>query len=154
MSPHRTRIAALILVTVAAAGFAPPCLADPFVKLKGEGSVTFDDGSAVLRVEGTATELGRFICYGEITFAPGTGPGSLDGEGVVAFAAADGDVLVGVIDWHIDADGTGQAAFHWRDTVTFGDGTTAASTGRFADRRPPGAQVTSIINEGAVATFR
>jgi hypothetical protein len=143
-----------IAITFAFAAVPPTASADPLIKLKCQGTLTSDGGSAVLRVEGTATELGQFACYGEIVFAPGLEPGSLDGDGVVAFAAANSDVLVGVIAWHINADGTGQAAFHWRDTVTFGDGTTAASTGRFADRRPPGAQVTSIINEGSVATFR
>jgi hypothetical protein len=27
---------------------------------------------------------------------------------------------------------------HWRNAVTFSEGTTVASTGRFVDHRPPG----------------
>jgi hypothetical protein len=34
---------------------------------------------------------------------------------------------------------------HWRDAVTFGDGTTVASTGRFVDHRPPGATGTFLL---------
>lgn len=153
IDPVKLLVATLALMACAA--FPPLAIAESAVEIQGTGTLAMgDSGAGELRLSGTASHLGKFSCFAELVFQPGDEEGSLDGAGVVAFTAANGDMLVGVIAWHIDTDGTGQASFHWRDAVTFGDGTTAASTGRFAERRPPGAQVTSIINEGSVATVR
>jgi hypothetical protein len=152
--PSVRRIAAAVAV-LAGVAIPMPAPADPIIKIQGRGTLTLDaDGLAVLRLAGAASELGRYVCYGEVAFELDDEDGSLDGTGPVAFTAADGDRLVGIVSWHIDPDGTGQATFRWRDDVTFADGTVVLSTGRFADRRPPGAVVATIINEGAVATFR
>src|SRR5262245_2123483 len=133
--PAKIAMPALLLFAVAA--FPPHAAADPPLKLKGGGTLTVDDdGLGVLRLQGTATQLGQFDCYAELAFEPGAEEGSLDGFGVVAFTAANGDVLVGRMTWHTGADGTGLTEFRWQDAVTFSDGTTAESTGRFANRRP------------------
>lgn len=132
-------LAALMLLTA----FAHFAAADqPLGKMRVKSvSLTFGTGGyAVLRMEGTAPELGNCTCYGEVDFVPGEEEGALDGLGVVAFTAADGDVLVGVIAVQ-DLDIVHQQAgfeIHWRDAVTFRDGTTVESTGRFVDHRPPG----------------
>jgi hypothetical protein len=104
-----------------------------------------DDGFAVLRMIGTAEELGNCACYGELVFVPGEDEGTLDGTGVVAFTAANGDILVGVIAAQLDTVAqTLSFVIHWRDAVTFSDGTTVESTGRFVNHRPPGLRDRSI----------
>src|SRR5262249_53273392 len=101
-------------------------------------------GSAVAHLNGTAAQLGKFAAYAELEFeAPGAG-GPYLGKGIVAFEAANGDMLVGEVSWTINADNSGELAFHWRDAVTLGDGTIVASSGRFAKRRPPGVVTRSV----------
>ena len=101
---------------------------------------------------GTASHLGRFTARGEVEFLPGEEEGSLVGEGVVVFEAANGDLIVGVVSWLVHPpDGAGFSGtdihFSWRDSVEFSDGRVVASTGRFADAgsRPPGLVVIAII---------
>jgi hypothetical protein len=100
-------------------------------------------------LEGTASHLGQFTAYGEVKFLPGQTSGSLLGSGVVVFTAANGDQLVGVVSWEADAEAGGSRTsgihFSWRDSVTFSDGRTVSSTGRFAQSRPPGLVVIAII---------
>jgi hypothetical protein len=111
------------------------------VKLKGEGAIDLSqEGTPTFAFSGTASHLGRYTCYGEIEFHPGATKGSMDGVGVAVFVAANGDLLVGVATCELDADGTGQMRFSWRDSVEFSDGTIVSSTGRFATSRPPGAE--------------
>ena len=131
-----------------AVAHAQSVVTGPQIKVQGEGTLDMNNpDSAVLHLSGTASHLGKFDCSGEIAFQPGEEEGSLEGYGIVAFTAANGDQLVGIITWHINADGTGQASFAWRDAVTFADGTTAESTGRFAESRPPGANVSTSSNQ-------
>jgi hypothetical protein len=137
-----TRFGPVAVALVALAAFPPFAAADqPLGKLNVKTfSLTFEeDGLAVLRVTGTAEELGRCSCHGEIVFIPGADEGTLLGEGVIAFTAANGDLLVGVVAALLDKeDNVLSVVIHWRDAVTFGDDTTIESTGRFVDRRPPG----------------
>jgi hypothetical protein len=135
------KFAPVVLALLALAAVAPSAVADqPLSVCRGySGSLTSrDDGVAVLRLIGTAEALGKFSCYGEIVFIPWNEDGTLLGTGVVAFTAANGLQLVGVIAAGIDADGDFSAEIHWRDDVTFSDGTTVASSGRFVEHRPPG----------------
>lgn len=92
-------------------------------------------------LSGTASHLGRFECQGEAEFLPGETEGSLVGEGVAVFEAANGDRLVAVVTWMIEPDGRARAEFPWRDSVQFSDGTIVFSTGRFRTNRPPGALI-------------
>ena len=98
---------------------------------------------------GTASHLGKFTAYGEVEFVPGEEEGSLEGDGVVVFTAANGDLLVGVVSWDVDASGaeprTSHIHFSWRDSVEFSDGSIVFSTGRFEHDRPPGLVVIAII---------
>jgi hypothetical protein len=116
-----------------------------------EGTVDlFADGSIkAFALTGNASHLGNFRAYGEVAFNPGPAPGSLVGEGVAVFQSANGDLLVGVVSWDIDPFVNARAdtgiQFHWRDFVTFSDGTVVASTGRFVDSHPPGLVVIAII---------
>jgi hypothetical protein len=101
-------------------------------------------------LEGTASHLGDFTARGEVVFVPGDMEGSLVGEGVVVFTAANGDLLVGVTQWEVDPTdphGLSGASIHmsWRDSVTFSDGTVVANTGHFVKSRPPGLVVIAII---------
>jgi hypothetical protein len=136
------RLTGMVLALLALAAFPPFAAADqPLGKVKVKcATLTFDDdGLAVLHMTGTAGELGNCACYGEIVVVPGAEERTFDGMGVVAFSAANGDLLVGVIAAHIDmVDRTLHAEIHWRDAVTFSDGTTVESSGRFVDNLPPG----------------
>jgi hypothetical protein len=128
-----------------------PAMGQSPIKLKKwEGSIDFNpDGTSSFVLEGTASHLGRYSAYGEVEFLPGDQEGSLAGEGVVVFEAADGDLLVGVVSWDVDAEGdefrTSHIHFSWRDAVEFSDGTIVPSTGRFVESRPPGLVVIAII---------
>src|SRR3954468_23383344 len=90
---------ALLPVTLALLALPVPAGADqPLgeLKVKSISLKIGDDGSAVLRVAGTAEELGNCTGYGELSFVRGE-EGTLEGTGVIAFAAANGDLLVGII---------------------------------------------------------
>jgi hypothetical protein len=121
------------------------------VKLKNfEGTIDFStERTSSFTLEGTASHLGQFTAYGEVEFLPGEEEGSYVGDGVVVFEAANGDLLVGVVNWEVDAeDGdfrTSHIHFSWRDAVEFSDGTIVSNTGRFVDDRPPGLVVIAII---------
>jgi len=104
-------------------------------------------GPRAFTLAGEATHLGKFTAEGEVEFTSES-DGSLIGEGVVVFTAANGDLLVGVVDWEVAAGGnlrTSNLGFHWRDSVEFSDGTVVHSTGRFVKDRPPGLVVIAII---------
>ena len=135
------KIVPVAMALLALASVAPPAAADqPLAVCRGySGSLLAgDDGIAVLRLVGTAEAQGRFTCYGELVFIGENEDGALFGMGVIAFTAANGDHLVGVIAAEIDADGNFSAAIHWRDEVTFSNGATVANSGRFVENRPPG----------------
>ena len=101
-----------------------------------------EDGVSLLRMSGTGPELGTFSAFAEIEFAPALDDDLFDGTGVVAFATANGDLLVGVIAAKLevlDSDhGLLTSEIEWRDSVTFSDGSTRSSSGRFKHHRPPG----------------
>jgi len=105
------------------------------VELSAEGPTPFS-------LAGIASHLGKFTAVGEIEFFPGDDEGSLAGEGVVVFKAANGDLLVGNVTWNVGpADGDDRGShlhFGWADSVKFDNGEVVASTGRFTDNRPPG----------------
>jgi hypothetical protein len=98
---------------------------------------------------GTASHLGKFAASGEVEFVAGEDEGSLDGLGVVVFEAANGDLLVGNVEWAVDGNGdthrTSHIHFSWTNSVTFSDGTVVSNTGRFVKDRPPGLVVIAII---------
>jgi hypothetical protein len=136
--PGRHQITAVALLTFF--GVSAPAFAESPVKLQGGGAIQYTPGGlSSFILSGTASHLGRYTCYGEVVFLPGRDRGSLDGVGVAAFMAANGDFLVGVVTWQVDARGASECHFSWRDSVEFSDGTMISSTGRFATSRPPGA---------------
>ncbi len=144
------RGAALLAVFLALFGMcAVHGSAQSAVKLSGGGSLAFNPGGiSPFVLSGTASHLGRYNCFGEVAFVPGA-QGSLDGSGVAVFQAANGDRIVGVVTWHIDAAGNGSVAFHWADYVQFSGDRVFQSTGRFATSRPPGAvSSTRLIKDG------
>jgi hypothetical protein len=75
------------------------------------------------------------------------------GHGCLVFTVANGDLLVGVVEWDADAAveaesddlRTSHIHFSWRDSVEFKGGTVISSTGHFAKSRPPGLVVIAII---------
>jgi hypothetical protein len=147
MKRHASTFFLASVAFVACAGWPQSALADPLIEIMGEGKLTFGDNGFAVHIEtGTASHLGKFASYAEIEFHPSDEEGALDGEGVIAFVAADGDKLVGVTTWHMKADGTARVTLAWRDAVTFADGTTVASTGRFAVKRPPGGDSSCTYN--------
>jgi len=149
MTRSRTVIA---LVTVASfsASTVRSAYAESAVKLqKWAGAIDFSTEEPSLFVlDGTASHLGKFTANGEVEFSPGEEEGTLVGEGVVVFKAANGDLLVGNVDWEVSAGGdfrTSHIHFSWSDSVEFSDGTVVENTGRFVDDRPPGLVVIAII---------
>ena len=138
ISLRRLTVMAVALLALAALPFAEAEQPLGAMKVKSLILTFNDDDLARVYVTGTAPELGRTACYGEIVFVAGEDRGSLNGLGVVAFTAANGDILVGVIAAQVSEGNSFSAEFHWRDAVTFGDGTTVSSTGRFAQHRPRG----------------
>jgi hypothetical protein len=123
------------------------CAAPAQAKDKSKAEATIElslDGPSPFLLEGTAPHFGRFACIGEIEFQPGETEGSLDGVGVAVLEAANGDLIVGVVSCHLDADGAGQIHFSWRDSEEFSDGTIISNTGRFQRRRPPGVVIAII----------
>ena len=129
---------------------ATSVFASPVVKLAGTGSMTFaSEGPSTFTLEGNASHLGKYTCYGEVTFGPGTEAGTLEGVGVAVINAANGDLIVGVVHWQVDQGGNGTIGFSWRDFVIFSDDTVELSTGRFIDSRPAGAVSKSkFISDG------
>jgi hypothetical protein len=87
-------IAVAVLLTLllpAVTATAKPTLKGP---LQATQDVEIDaDGFAVLRANGHLTLMGRVSLYGEFVFTPNAA-GGLDGAGVAAIIAANGDVLV------------------------------------------------------------
>src|SRR5438445_644503 len=97
-----TFVALLTLLEI----FRPAVLAESPVRLQNwQGEIDLSaEGPLPFTLEGTASHLGRFTCHGEIEFVPGEEEGTLVGEGVAVFRAANGDLLVGVVTWEVDAD--------------------------------------------------
>ena len=150
MMTRRDALRVLIGAAIASSLNVTPAFAESPIKLKKwKGTIDFStEGTSRFALEGTASHLGRFTAHGEVEFLPGSN-GSLVGEGVVVFRAANGDLLVGVVTWEAAAEAKGSRTSHihfsWRDAVTFSDGRVVSSTGRFAGDRPPGLVVIAII---------
>ncbi len=131
---------------------ANPALAKSPVKLQNwMGTINFsEEDTSTFTLAGTASHLGKFTAEGEVDFTPNA-DGTLTGTGVVVFTAANGDLIVGQVEWEAEeaVDGCRNSAIHfkWADSVQFSDGTVVQSTGRFAhaDGRPPGLVVIAII---------
>ena len=152
MLAGRNKITMVVVAAFFLATSAGPALAaKSAVKMKDfAGTIDFNTaGPSAFTLEGTASHLGQFTADGEIEFVPGRQAGSLVGQGVVVFEAANGDLLVGVVTWDVGAAGgdfrTSGMHFSWRDSVQFADGTVVSSTGRFLHDRPPGLVVIAII---------
>src|SRR5262245_15471420 len=148
--PTPFRVALLALATLM--GTSPRIvLSKSPVKLQNwKGTIDFStDDMSTFTLAGTASHLGRFRAYGEIAFLPGEEEGSLNGDGVVVFEAANGDLLVGLVMWAAEAENDGLRTSHihfsWRNSVQFSDGTVVANTGHFVNDRPPGLVVIAII---------
>lgn len=146
----RKAVAPIVLVTWVVGSVSPTSAISPIKLQRWSGTIGASmTGLTPFELAGTASHLGRFTAYGEAEFLAGAEEGWLVGHGPVVFVAANGDRLVGVVTWDVSpaADGRRAARLHfaWRDAVTFADGTTAASTGRFAGFRPPGLVVIAII---------
>lgn len=146
-SPLKVVLFALLIVF----GTTPRALLakSPVKMKKFVGAIDVTAGGVTpFTLSGTASHLGKFTAYGEVEFARGPDAGSLAGDGVVVFEAANGDLLVGPLSWDVDAGGdfrTSHIHFSWSDFVEFSDGTIVPSTGRFVDDRPPGLVVIAII---------
>ncbi|GEM_PF-2216594 len=141
-----------VLLSIALLASTNPAMAAPAIQLqRWGGTIDFEDADfATFTMDGTASHLGLFSADGEVFFEPDGNDGAMLGTGVVAFRAANGDRLVGLVHWEVDAGGDmrhSDLSFSWRDSVSFSDGEVAQSTGRFADaaNRPPGLVVIAII---------
>ena len=147
--PGRRAVVAVVVVTFLARSVTPSFAVSPVKLQNWVGSVDLAaPGPVPFTLQGTASHLGKFTAHGEVEFAPGDEEGSLVGEGVVLFTAANGDQLAGVVEWDVQPGGdfrTSSVHFSWRDSVTFADGTVVNSTGRFEHDRPPGLVVIAII---------
>jgi hypothetical protein len=136
-----SRLPLVIIAILTANGiYAERASAAPVVKLTGKGMIEpLTDEPSRFVLQGNASHLGKYTCYGEVEFSPGDETGTLEGEGVAVIRAANGDLIVGIVTWQVDAGGNGQIAFSWRDFVQFSNGDVVSSTGRFIESRPAGA---------------
>ena len=139
----RVLVVALAGAVTFSFGAVTATLAQSAVKVTaGRGAIQLSlCGASPFVLEGTASHLGRFTAQGELDIVTGQQPGSLVGEGVVIFTAANGDLLAGVATFDLRENGLGHVQFSWRDAVQFADGTAVATTGRFVDHRPADAVV-------------
>jgi hypothetical protein len=149
---RRVRLRVTLVALLSASLIVPPsAFAESPVELKKfQGAIDLEaPGPLPFTLSGEASHLGKFTSYGEVAFVPGEEPGTMVGEGVAVFRAANGDLLVGAVAWEVAAGSgdfrTSRVHFSWRDAVTLSDGTVVASTGRFVDSRPPGLVVIAII---------
>jgi hypothetical protein len=143
---RKMALVALLMGTMAVPRVEAAKSAVKLQKWSGDVDITAS-GPVPFTLAGQASHLGKFTAEGEVTFTPES-DGSLVGEGVVVFTAANGDLLVGVVDWEVAAGGNMRntsLGFHWQDSVEFSDGTMVHSTGRFVKDRPPGLVVIAII---------
>ena len=149
MLPGRRAVVVAVTLVFFARSVTPALAVSPVKLQNWAGSIDLSvPGPVPFTLAGTASHLGKFTARGEVEFAPGDEEGSLAGEGVVVFTAANGDQLAGVVTWDVEAGDefrTSSMHFSWRDSVTFADGTVASSTGRFLHDRPPGLVVIAII---------
>ena len=149
---RRSRLTITLVVLLTFGQMFPTvALAKSPVKLRNmQGVIDFTtDGTSVFDLEGAASHLGTFTASGEVEFQPGAEAGSLIGDGVAVFKAANGDLLVESVTWDMDPEVNGEQTAHihfsWRDSVRLSDGEIVASTGRFVTARPPGLVVIAII---------
>ena len=148
--PNPLNVTLTLLLTILAS-FPPVVLAESAVKLQNwRGAIDLSSAPITpFAIDGTASHLGEFSCHGEVVFLPGEVEGSLVGEGIAVFEAANGDLLVGVLTWDVDPAvddfSVSRMHFSWRDFVELSDGTIVPSTGRFLQDRPPGLVIISII---------
>lgn len=95
---YNRRSAMLLAAACLLQALAVFALAQSPIEIKASGSLTQQPGGlTVLDLKGTATHLGRFTCRGEVLLVPGDLEGEQDGDGIAAFTAANGDVIVGVV---------------------------------------------------------
>jgi hypothetical protein len=111
---YRARRSVLLVALLTLSLILPPsALAKSPVKMtKFEGAIDLSaQGPMPFTISGTASHVGKFTSYGEVVFAPGEEPGTLVGTGPVVLEAANGDLLVGVVTWEVNAaDGDFRAA--------------------------------------------
>lgn len=116
--------------------------------LKGDlpGDLTFDeDGFATFEGIGNLTLMGRVAAYGEFQLVFNDDSGGIEGIGVMAIEAANGDVLASKVSWNIGADGHGDLEFRWPGGIVFSDGTLVMSTGNFIELPFAGLKGTSTL---------
>lgn len=95
------------------------------------------NGISQFSVTGTTAEFGRYLALGEATIFPGGEEGELDGEGIAVVQAENDDQIVAEVTLKVTDEGF-DITFHWRDSVTFSNGSTVSNTGAFVDNQPPG----------------
>ena len=145
-----TKWVALIVIVAVFNSTLPQATAVPTIDLQKWSSVIdLSQSISPFALEGNSTHLGNFTALGEVQFVPVGTDGSALGSGAVVFEAANGDLLVGLVNWEVDAGGDERRSelnFSWRDSVEL-NGTIFHSTGRFADpkNRPRGLVVIAII---------
>lgn len=92
-------------------------------------------------VTGKNADFGRYIALGELAFAAGQEAGVLrEGIGTAVLKAENSQQIVADVTCKVFTDGV-DFTFHWRDSVTFSNGSTVSNTGAFVDQKPPGLAV-------------
>src|SRR3989442_8323954 len=99
---RRQIVTMVVLVAFCVCSVSPAFAESPITLKNWQGTINFSpDGPSLFQLQGTASHLGRFTAHGEVELLPGAG-GSLFGDGVVAFQAANGDMIVGLTTWQVD----------------------------------------------------
>jgi hypothetical protein len=150
------KVSVIVVLALSQASPATLFAKSPVTLQNSSGTIDFSaDGPFPFQLSGNASHLGKYTAYGEVDFVPGEAPDTFVGEGVVVFKAANGDLLVGIVEWVIDAAANGfrtcRIRFSWRDSIEFVDGPVVYSTGRFVDDRPPGVVLDAKVVETLIA---
>lgn len=96
------------------------------------------DGLSHFAVTGITPDFGRYLALGEAALESGGAEGVvLDGLGIAALEAEDGDQIAADVTCKVADDGV-DFTFHWRDSVTFSTGATVSNSGAFVNEQPPG----------------
>ncbi|HMP03202.1 MAG TPA: hypothetical protein PKD86_05585 [Gemmatales bacterium] len=142
------RDVAVLCATALLLGWANQAHGQPTLKGPIDGLLVSDPatpGFMSFFGSGHLTLMGAVAVRAEFQFVPGNVPGTLQGVGIAAIVAANGDVLVSNVRWVIDPSGQGKLEFRWPGVITFQDGTVVASTGRFTSLPFGGLRGTSTL---------
>jgi hypothetical protein len=125
----------LIVLVLLAVGAVPPLTTAKELSPSGQLDLVQSGyyptvGLITFECHGHLRHLGKCTATGQALFAWTGEPGVVRGVGVAVFVSANGDQIVGLLDWVIGPDTLGICDVHWVVEAELIDGTVVESTGR------------------------